>query len=123
MSEVGTKLPIQNVRSPVAYGGKADNICSAVETFSVLTHCDIGWIEMPQRGSLLPYRGVLSFRSKAWEASGSETPRVHHAARRGGGGVAARRASTAGIAGGRVSLLRIARSDGALSCGVSTDIG
>jgi hypothetical protein len=24
----GTKLPIQNVRSPVANGGKADNICS-----------------------------------------------------------------------------------------------
>ena len=23
----GTKLPIQNVRSPVANGGKADNIC------------------------------------------------------------------------------------------------
>lgn len=28
MSEIGTKLPIQNVRSPVANGGKADNICS-----------------------------------------------------------------------------------------------
>jgi hypothetical protein len=24
----GTKLPIRNVRSPVANGGKADNICS-----------------------------------------------------------------------------------------------
>jgi hypothetical protein len=48
----------------------------------------MGWIEMPQRGSLLPYRGVLSFLSKAREASGSETPRVHHAARWRGGGVA-----------------------------------
>src|SRR5258705_11552912 len=50
---------------------------------------------MPQRGSLLPYRGVLSFLSKAREASGSETPRVHHAARR-RGGVAARGARAAG---------------------------
>ena len=40
---------------------------------------------MPQRGSLLPYRGVLSFLSKAREALGSETPRVHYAARRRGG--------------------------------------
>jgi len=28
MSAVGTQLPIQNVRFPVAIGGKADNICS-----------------------------------------------------------------------------------------------
>jgi hypothetical protein len=48
-------------------------------------NCDIGWIEMPQRGSLLPYRGVLSFLSKAREASSSEAARVHHAARRRGG--------------------------------------
>jgi hypothetical protein len=27
-SGIGTKLPIRNVRSPVANGGKADNICS-----------------------------------------------------------------------------------------------
>ena len=53
---------------------------------------------MPQRGSLLPYRGVQSFLSKAREASGSETPRVHHAARRRGGGVAARGACAAGRA-------------------------
>src|SRR6516162_938992 len=33
-------------------------------------------------------RGVLSFRSEAREASGSETARVHHAPRRRGGGVA-----------------------------------
>ena len=39
---------------------------------------------MPQRDSLLPYRGVLSFLSKAREASGSEAARVHHAARRRG---------------------------------------
>src|SRR5262249_17376569 len=30
--------------------------------------------------SSLPCRGVLSFRSRARQASGSETPRVHHAA-------------------------------------------
>jgi hypothetical protein len=35
--------------------------------------------------SLLPFGGVLSFQSEAREASGSETPRVHHAARRRGG--------------------------------------
>jgi len=56
----------------------------------------IGWIEMPQRGSLLPYRGVLSFLSKAREAPGSEAARVHHAARRGGSGVAVRGAWAAG---------------------------
>ena len=51
---------------------------------------------MPQRSSLLPYRGVLSFLSKAREASGSEATRVHHAARRRGGGVAARGTCAAG---------------------------
>src|SRR5262245_21800560 len=45
--------------------------------------------------SSLPCRGVLSFRSGAWEASGSETARFHHAARRGGCGVAARGARAA----------------------------
>src|SRR5215813_14685357 len=50
---------------------------------------DIGRIEIPQCSSLLLCRGVLSFLSEAREASGSETPRVHHAARR-RGGVAAR---------------------------------
>jgi hypothetical protein len=35
--------------------------------------------------SLLPFAGVLSFQSEAREASGSETARVHHAARRRGG--------------------------------------
>ena len=44
--------------------------------------------------SSLPYRGVLSFMSEAREASGSETPRFHHAARR-RGGVAARGADAA----------------------------
>jgi hypothetical protein len=34
---IGTKLPIQNVRSPVANGGKADNICS-LRDLPVLTH-------------------------------------------------------------------------------------
>ena len=37
LSEIGTKLPIQNVRSPVANGGKADNICS-LRDLPVLTH-------------------------------------------------------------------------------------
>ena len=50
---------------------------------------------MPQRGSLLPYRGVLSFLSKAREASGSEAPRLHHASRGRSGGVAARGAGAA----------------------------
>src|SRR5215467_5802846 len=41
--------------------------------------------------SLLPFGGVLSFRSEAREASGSETARVHHfTRRRRGGRVAAR---------------------------------
>ena len=35
-SRFGTKLPIQNVRSPVANGGKADNICS-LQDLPVLT--------------------------------------------------------------------------------------
>src|SRR6516225_11237434 len=48
----------------------------------------IGWIEMPQRSSLPPYRGVLSCLSKAREASGSEAARVHHAARLRGGAAA-----------------------------------
>jgi hypothetical protein len=39
--------------------------------------------------SSLPCRGVLSFLSEAREASGSETPRVHHAARRCGRSVRA----------------------------------
>src|SRR5262245_22654692 len=45
----------------------------------------MGRVEIPQRSSLLPYRGVLSFRSEAREVSGSETAGVHHAARRRGG--------------------------------------
>jgi len=46
---------------------------------------DIGRTEIPQRNSLLPYRGVLSFRSEAREAVRSETARVRIAARRRGG--------------------------------------
>src|SRR5262245_7947496 len=42
-----------------------------------------------KRSSLLPYRGVLSFRSEAREVLGSETPRVYRAARRRGGLAAA----------------------------------
>src|SRR6478672_7168379 len=40
MAASGTKLPIQNVRSPVANGGKADNICS-LRDLPVLTQSDI----------------------------------------------------------------------------------
>ena len=58
-------------------------------------NCDMGWIEMPQRGSHPSYRGVLSFLSKAREASGSEPARVHHAARRRGCDMAAGRTCTA----------------------------
>src|SRR5262245_6664053 len=56
---------------------------------------DIGWIEMPQRSSLLPYRGVLSFLSKAREASGSETAHFHYAAGWRRGSMAARGACAA----------------------------
>src|SRR6516165_10928608 len=45
--------------------------------------------------SSLPCRGVLSFRSGAREASGNETPRLHHATRRRGSGVAPRGARAA----------------------------
>ena len=48
----------------------------------------MGRIEIPQRSS-------LSFRSEAREASGSEPPRFHHAARRRGGRAAARGARAA----------------------------
>src|SRR4029450_3832236 len=54
----------------------------------------MSWIEVPQRSSPLPYRGVLSFRSEAREASDSETARLHHAARW-RGSVAARGARAA----------------------------
>ena len=66
---------------------------------------------MPQRDSLLPYRGVLSFLSKAREASGSEAARVHHAARRRGGAwpVAGMRSSGAGAAIG--VLMNLAADD------------
>jgi hypothetical protein len=42
---------------------------------------DIGSFEIPQRSSLLPYGGVLSFLWEAREKPGSEPARVHHAAR------------------------------------------
>src|SRR5262249_872439 len=68
--------------------------------------------------SLLPFGGVLSFRS-AREVLGSETPRVHHAARR-CGCVAARSARTAsGDACDRVparrNTTRIRANDGRVS--------
>ena len=50
--------------------------------------------------SLLPFGGVLSFRSEAREVLGSETARLHHATRR-RGGVPARGAGAAGDAGDR----------------------
>src|SRR5262249_7484213 len=45
--------------------------------------------------SLLPFGGVLSFRSEAREVLGSETTRVHHAAQRRGTRMAARGARAA----------------------------
>src|SRR5207342_3499206 len=51
-NKIGTKLPIQNVRSPVANGGKADNICS-LRDLPVLTPSG-GWAGRnlaPQRGA------------------------------------------------------------------------
>src|SRR6185437_2792364 len=52
---------------------------------SKMTPSRHGGVEIPQRGSLLPYPGVLSFLSTAREASGSETARVYLAHRRGRG--------------------------------------
>jgi hypothetical protein len=52
MTAVGTKLPIPNVRSSVANGGKADKIYS-MRVLRILTNCDISWIEISQRSSLL----------------------------------------------------------------------
>src|SRR5262245_27932860 len=40
------------------------------------------WLTWDGCSSLAPLGGVLSFRSEAWEVLGSETPRVHRAARR-----------------------------------------
>ena len=42
-----------------------------------------GRTEIPQRSGLLPYLGVLSFRSEAPGGIGTATPRVHHAHRLG----------------------------------------
>src|SRR5262249_17398944 len=56
---------------------------------------EIDRIGIPQRSSLRPYEGMLSFRSETREAPGSEKPRVHHAAWRRGGRVAPRGARAA----------------------------
>ena len=53
-----------------------------------------GRTEIPQRSSLLPYLGVLSFRSEAPGGIGTATPRVHHAHRL-GNSMAARGAMSA----------------------------
>src|SRR5215472_4633034 len=58
--------------------------------------------------SSLPCRGVLSFRSGAREASGSETPRVHNVARW-CGGVAGRGARPANRAGDWLYQRRVAK--------------
>jgi hypothetical protein len=52
MSPVVARLPIPNVRSSVANGGKADKIYS-MRVLRILTNCDISWIEIPQRSNLL----------------------------------------------------------------------
>jgi hypothetical protein len=68
MTATGTELPIPNVRSSVANGGKADKICS-MRVLLILPEAVIGPpTEIPQHNSLLPYRGVLPFLSEAREA-------------------------------------------------------
>src|SRR5262249_51670827 len=62
-----------------------------------LPNSEYGRIQIRQRCSLLPYRGVLFFLSEAQGSTGSETARVHHAYRR-RGGMAARGRRAAGRA-------------------------
>src|SRR5262245_35796435 len=63
-----------------------------------------GWRGRSTAGPTSLPPGVLSFLSEAREVSGSETARLHHAARRRSGCVAARGArATAADADGRVS--------------------
>jgi len=47
-----------------AFGSKADEI-QAERYVSLWPKADIGRVEIPQRSSLLPHRGVLSFRLEA----------------------------------------------------------
>src|SRR5260370_39462790 len=46
--------------------------------------CDISWIEIPQRSSLLPAEVCYPFCRKHGKASSNETARFHPAARRRG---------------------------------------
>jgi hypothetical protein len=88
---------------------KRTRVLREIEPRSASPQRAFGRIEIPQRSSLLPYRGVLSFRSEAREAPGSETARLHRAHRRRSSRVAARGARAAGsIASGRVFELRLA---------------
>ena len=61
--------------------------------------------------SSLPCRGVLSFRSEGREASGSETARVHHAARGRGYSIAARQGRGRGLGGGLRSIRQSATTN------------
>ena len=94
MSEIGgTKLPIQNVRSPVANGGKADNICSLrdLPVLTQLCHSAINFAVM--HSSVLTQR-CGNVWAGLWRRI-HEASRVHHAARRRGGCMAASGAGAA----------------------------
>src|SRR5262245_41678182 len=59
MSPIGTELPIPNVRSPVANGGKADKICS-MRVLRILTRCRHGLgCEIPVRLKLAAPQGSV----------------------------------------------------------------
>jgi hypothetical protein len=64
MSEIGgTKLPIQNVRSPVANGGKADNICS-LRDLPVLTHLCHSTINFAVMHNAHSYNDVVGYEPR-----------------------------------------------------------
>ena len=55
MSPPGTKLPIRNVRSPVANRGKADNICLFLSITGFDPTSDIGRARFSREGSAASY--------------------------------------------------------------------
>src|SRR5262249_11842544 len=64
----------------------------------IIVSSSVSTRRMPQRSGLLPYRCVLSFLSKAREASGSEAAHLYHAARRRGSVAACGACAAAGEA-------------------------
>src|SRR3974390_350987 len=82
---------------------KSSATCASFAPKVVLPRAELGRtpsgaraLPIPQRSSLLPYRGVLSFCSQALEALHSEAARVHQPARRRGTLLAYQRASATG---------------------------